>query len=474
MIEIESKRTYTSKTFDNEDGTNRLRAFGTLIHYKDVNDQFQDVDLRLQDQGTYWSVTKANQKLYINKQFDGADLIRFDNKLKQCNHTIFIKPHSLRWVNHTDFSDMVLFRNAQSVTGVLVDDYTIRYTDAFGDGLHIEISIRSRGLQKELIVDALNKLENPPTPDHKLVLFSRYTGAGLKVKANDLAYEWNGIDYYTSLAGFDIHELSHVERKTFVKVAKVIDADENMQIIRQFWALYNGALWQAKVLPTQFYLNATYPVRADATYESDAGGDGAVYYTSEISWVDGHDAASGEGLHSSFYMYLSLYYNPGATDWDFYRVFLPFDTSALPDVCTITAATVNIYISAITNGINDGKDYAAIVQTTQADPESLALSDYSLVGTPIAGNEDFGDLTAAQYNSITFGAAYYGWISKTGWTKLGLREGHDREDSEPGTTGLNKLTIYTSDNADSHPYLDVSYTEGPTIMITNYNLRFYH
>ena len=76
-VELVNKRTYSSKTHDNGDGTRTLEAHTGHIHYKDTQGDFQDVDYTLEDMGTYWRMVKANYRLFINKAFDGTDLILF-------------------------------------------------------------------------------------------------------------------------------------------------------------------------------------------------------------------------------------------------------------------------------------------------------------------------------------------------------------------------------------------------------------
>lgn len=471
MIELTNHRRYDSKRFDNEDGTNTSRVYCAPVHYKDDQGNFQDTDIRFEDSGSWWSVTKANYHLYVIKNFDSENVVRYDNKYDGCNHTIYLKPHSLRWVNKTDFSDMQLFRNAQPVTGTLVDDQTIRFTDAFGDGLHLEIVLLANGFRKELVIDTKNKLENPPTPDHKLVLFSKYTGSGLRVKANDKAYSWDGIEYYDSLEGFDIEELTAPERKTLNRPARITDANDNFQVIKQFWGLHSGAMWQAKVLPTQYLQNASYPVRTDATFNAVASGDGDIYYVGSTSWDEAHDSGSGTARPTYVTPYACrLSYFPSGYEWIFIRSFWPFDTSSIPDSATITACTLNLYWTVNLNNINDGRDYIAIVQSTQASPTGLVDDDYDELGTTDGGHLDQTGIPTSQYNAITLNSSYYSWINKTGYTKLATRYGWDLEDVEPSVEEESWITAYSSDNASNKPYLDVTWSvPGSPIMLHHYN-----
>ena len=121
MAEIAELRTYTSKTHDNGDESLTLEAHVGHIHYDDAG-ALQDVDLTFEDMGTYWRVTKASYKLYINKDFGASDLIRFDNRYEGANHSIYYEPHSVWWVNADDKSKRTKWKDAQDVTGTLNDD----------------------------------------------------------------------------------------------------------------------------------------------------------------------------------------------------------------------------------------------------------------------------------------------------------------------------------------------------------------
>ena len=133
MQEILDKRTYRSKNYDLANDKKSLEVWGSDVHYKDEQGDLVDVDIHFEDKGTYWAMTKASYRLFIAKDFGADQLIRFDNKYEGANHSIFYEPKMLAWINNPDLSDMQVFRNQQSVTGVLTGD-VIRYANAFGDG----------------------------------------------------------------------------------------------------------------------------------------------------------------------------------------------------------------------------------------------------------------------------------------------------------------------------------------------------
>lgn len=157
------------------------------------------------------------------------------------------------------------------------------------------------------------------------------------------------------------------------------------------------------------------------------------------------------------------------------RLFLPFDTSSIPANATINSASLTVHISqGVTNGVNNGLDYITVVQTSQANHTTLVAADFDNVG----GTEGIAvgqrkDLTGLAVGAQTFAlnATGLSWIKKAGEasacsatagiTCLGLREGHDFQNSQiaESATG-NGMSIYTSEQAGTaqDPYLSISYT----------------
>jgi hypothetical protein len=467
MIEILDKRQYTSKTFDNGDGTFTLKAHAGHIHYKGTDNSWKEVDFTLEDMGTYWRMVKASYKLLIAKDFGANELIRFQNKYRGANHQISYEPKMLAWVNNPDMSDMQVFRNQQSVTGHIVGDNVIRYDNAFGDGIHFEITLLRSGFKKEIVIDAKNKLELPPTANHKLVALFKYDGQGLKIKSADKLREWNKIDYFEETAGFRIQEEANEVFQSFIRPAYIIDEggeDDNQENIKVFWKLHNGSLWQAKVLPKQFLLNATYPVRADTTtsYYSGAG-DGPIY-DANLNWSTLRNQSTGNEQSSNTSGNFVRAAKSGATYY-LYRGFLPFDTSSIGSGNVVTAATINLYVQAIVDGISAANSYIAVVQTDQASASTLSNDDFNNCGdidNPTEGGDrlDYSSVVDDTYNTWDLNATGLGWVNVTGNTLLGLRDGYDTTDTTP--TGEQRMACRFSEYAgtDYDPYLEVTYSAG--------------
>ena len=489
MAELLQKRTYTSKTLDNGDGTFTLEAHIGHIHYKDGLGDLVDVDYTLEDMGTYWRMVKANYRLYVAKDFGAPDLIRFDNRYEGANHSIYYEPHSLRWVNNPDLSDMSTWRTAQAVTGVLSGN-KVRYTDAFGSGIHFEITLRRHGFKKEIVIDTLTDLANPPTPDHRLTLISRYRGDNLTIIKEDAgASDWDNDSYYESLEGFRIEEFGNRSLKSFIRKAYAVDSDPerpggNRIPLKMFWKKINGALWQAKILPSkaQFQL-ATFPVRADADTFYAESGDGHIEgWIGATTWDAVHDMDPGYTLsYVGDTFYCGPYGSGANNNRGIARSFCPFLTSGLGAGSTVTAATLSLWLSSFGNGDDDAYDYVTIVQTNQADqtdPLTLTTADYDQCGDSVddpTEGIDSGDRlgmtgqATGEYKDFSLNATGMGWINVTGYTLLGVREGHDTADEEftLGAGYTSNISFWSASEetagaggTDQDPKLVVTYTPG--------------
>lgn len=216
------------------------------------------------------------------------------------------------------------------------------------------------------------------------------------------------------------------------------------------------------------------------------GGDG--YVTGEnASFNTIHDAASGSSVAGSWNndangVAVCEYYSV-TNKFYLYRGYISIDTSGLPDGATISAATLSIYVVNTADADNDGDDYINVVQSLQAGTGSLVTGDWEDCGsdngsaaraytTPIQQGATAIDITGIalnQYLTFTLNATGIGWISKTGFTQLGIREGHDIERTaiDTGTGDLQTRAdwrngYYETIQSGTTPYLSITYsTLGP-------------
>ncbi len=206
------------------------------------------------------------------------------------------------------------------------------------------------------------------------------------------------------------------------------------------------------------------PTVGDGFCEGGAGG--------ESLWQATHDQAAADTTTDTATTVQLGVDRLSSTRYFIKRGFFPFDTSSIPDDATITSATLQLYATINTNSDNDGNNYLAICETFQAGTSELVDADYEDCGsdngtggrakeTPIeegSAQLSLNSISTSQYNTLTFNATGLAWISKTGVTQIGVREGHDLTDNAPDDNS--KVTVSAVEESGSKdPILTVNYTE---------------
>ncbi len=150
------------------------------------------------------------------------------------------------------------------------------------------------------------------------------------------------------------------------------------------------------------------------------------------------------------------------------RGILVFNTSTLPDVCTITGATLQMYGWAKFDGLSVTPDIC-LYAATPASELALANSDYTTLGTtPFSDAITYAAFNDAGYNTFTLTVAGLAAISKTGNTVIGARNANydvadelDPDNHDPAWHSNNDsfFTLYTRLEAGKEPILTVNYTD---------------
>jgi hypothetical protein len=198
------------------------------------------------------------------------------------------------------------------------------------------------------------------------------------------------------------------------------------------------------------YLNTFYPDPNPETTCCDGGAQWTPAPTG--SWATAHAALAGTTASASETS-LSVYSRLNATSSaTINRAFALFDTSTMVDAVSIQAATVSCKGLSKINTDNDGDDWVNVVQTSPASNTDITTADYDQCGavtnpTEGATRIDLGSISASAYNTWTLDATGRGWISKTGITKLGWREGHDAIDSTPAVDTQNFFSFSSADTS---------------------------
>ncbi len=162
------------------------------------------------------------------------------------------------------------------------------------------------------------------------------------------------------------------------------------------------------------------------------------------------------------------------------RAFMPFNTSS-GITGEITAAIFSVVPNAVYDyWSTDAKSRTDIVQTSQADPTTLTTADFGAIGSTVSVSIDNTSLSAGVRAEFTLDATGRSWIDDAGWTYLGPREGHDTDNTEPGTAvSEDRYTgCYWRDSeyagTDSDPRLDVTFTGEGAVVSEPFHGFYYH
>jgi len=210
-----------------------------------------------------------------------------------------------------------------------------------------------------------------------------------------------------------------------------------------------------------------------ATFYTTAG-DGEVYKSDDPSWTTTQTATTGSGYdYTDTFTQVAGAYSFLLGDYFISRTFFPFDTSAIPSHAVITSAILYFKVSTIADVISDVNSTLSVIQTDQPSSSVLASADYnnasatsSPTASQVGGVINISALSTTTYNTITLDSDGLSWIKKNGETSncgttagitcLGIREGHDLYNSNPGSS-IHSVIMSTHESS-SVPYLEITYT----------------
>jgi len=471
-IELLNQRSYTRKVFDLGGGQKRYNFHLGNIHYPDSNNVLQDIDTTF--------MFKAGGR-YQDKHFFACEI----PDVVTGDFTYFNKDHSfdlkLIGVKPLGYSLQTPASSAlQPIPDIWGDmGKGFRYPDVFGAGIHFEVVAMNSKFEKRLRVDAPPPVTNVPIG----IVFEILKKPDVFEVGDETSLQPLDINLDESSAPALENRIWRIrssigQRISYIRRPFCYDSNpirqKKLPVKIKFHRTAGGRFFLVKIIPPEIWQNAVYPVFADdpVSYYQGAG-DGFSEY-GYYAWNTTHDAASGNWTdYTSTINDVGSYESGVDTNvYKCFRAFIPVDTSGIPDGDTITDAVQYINTNSITNNDNDGDDWINIVQTSQASPTSLANADYDQCGaidnpTEGATRIDFGSLASAgNYTAFTLNATGRGWIDKTGYTYLGMREGHDALDIPvdilTGTYTGNRLQWRNSEytGTGSDPYLDVTSSAG--------------
>ena len=409
---------------NNYDGTHTAYIYSGPINYYDENKGcFLPINTTI-EKISYEGFEYANLKNNFATYFD-KDKVRV---------MLRYKDRSIIWsIDDRDFGNIQNFN-------VTVNGSTITYENVF-DGVDVRYRVTYDGLSEEIV------LKKPLDIDR---LTERIELSG------DCYYEEsNGIVYLCS-DGSRIFEI----RKPFMREEK--NPAERCYDLHYEIEKRGNFYYITKVVDNSSWLkdpSREYPVVVDPTttiYGLTA--DGYVY-CSGSSWSTVHDATTGTGVDDDDAYHgraIEAGYPPGIPpSYVISRAFFAFDTSSLPDDCTITKAYVDIY------GYVNGGHSACIQESTWDAHYSLTTSHYdAFTGSYF---DVISSWSSDSYNSFDLNQDGIDSISKTGYTEFCVREyDHDYLNSAPSSGASYPSGCYFANALDNRPRIRITYTNPPS------------
>jgi len=507
--EVIDKRGLTSSTFASTDDLKKnqytTQFSSAPIHYIDSESGWwRNIDTAWQtdSDGSFYD-KKNNYNSYVPKNSTDMNII-FDNvfenpdvstvsankhltKTNRNRHSVSFKPISMQWVN--DAGEEEKISNLLSVDGTKDND-TVTYKNAFGAGNDIEIINLPDSLKKNIVLNnPLNKattFSNNDSSQYLDITFELNLFNTKKVKVKDdktnqtknLA-NINDNDPISTKDSITIKDQNAEDNdditdlQSRIKPAVACDAKNKCINIELKLTKANDKYYLTKHIPKSFLDNANYPIRTDTTttYDSDSGGDGALR-KDDSTYLGARNAASASLVQPSGIALCgqSYYCLDPAESFEIHRMYTPFNTTGLPDDATISGANFKFVVDS------DGTSYRdfdiTIVLTTQASGSALVLADYSTQGTTSGGSVSTAGIAVGSYTTVAMNATGYGWISKTGYTKLGLRSSRDINADSPGDFcdfmhSNDEYVFIRPAETGYPPQLEVTYTLPGTFMTGN-------
>ena len=431
--EIISKRTDTSKTFDNGDGTFTAIFHAKPIHFKNNLNQWEEIDAR---------IVKANGKFKAAK--NKFDISYGDGNLysvSKGSSSISFTPTKIR------INDEEISVDSSKINWDLVDEYHLE--GKIADGVYLWLQ------SHEVFVRHAIKTDRPASDFEAVYIVSDsgYNKVG-RIETKDSK------KYYLPDENGDI-SFKDSEGNSIRIPQPIMWNDENASsaIAHELWE-ENGKLYYRK-----------YATKEGKEWLEAQSGilylDSSTFYGTT---TDGHVVCGGSGQPPNFstiqsattgnavyagYTFIEIgggvnqLPRPPYILWGIGRGFLYFDTSSLGSDSIITSAILGGYISSITST-------STIYALKGIQGDILTTADYdAYTGT------SYGSVTGTinSYNYINFNSTGINDVNKTGTTKICIRSSGDY-DASSWVYPTKIVYIYSSDQSGTSqdPKLEVTYT----------------
>jgi RHS repeat-associated protein len=448
--EDESLRTESSETFvlaQEGDYEIRLtRLYPMPINVKDEETgEWKEVEKEFTESNGEISVDKGDFSLDVPTDGKGDELAT-------------ISVGDLKVELATNKSETSITTEGEIVENGSAPDTTAEVKDAVAKDINVSLEVDSSKISKNVIIENIEALKGlTKVDDYYEIPFDLGVPKGTKL----------------FIDGVEIKEATVADRaelrltkgdavdSLFIMPGQAHDSQMGKSAVQFAFSIREEEIKMTKRIPAEWLESATFPVITDAVFSASADiTDGAVGVNGS-SWATMRTATTGNFIGSTDVF--------GVEAWQqnrISRMFLSFNTAALPDTAEIQKAVIKLF----TNGAYDSymwhaDAYTVVTGTTKATPQQLALGDYSKVqSVELSDQKTFAEIKGIynssptnRFVSYTLNTAGIAKVSKTGWSQFGLRSGFDVKGTVPPNIYYAMFKFTESPGTTQDPYLEITY-----------------
>jgi hypothetical protein len=440
MNEILSKRAERCKHFDLGNGQMQYVGFSAPVHYKNTQDEWDNIVLDFQDDGKGNLISDKNKVscgFRTDKKLSKYFGLRYDKDHQFEATPISIVLDGVEQLGGTEFTTAATKETSQKVSNKL--------------NANVEIVNRL----SEVALRNYFKITNP-IQDFKITeeLHLKGLTCSNKKDGDSLIPDEQGNFNFVDEKG---------EWKFGIRPPFFRDADgKNYQTVQHELTEVSGRLFYTKT-PTKEgkddLVLARFPIEVDADTFYTTTADGSCW-NNDSTWATAQSAGTGDSivLNSTTELVVAQDNSGKGTSFDVNRYFAYFDTSTIGLGNTVTAAVFSLYATATV-----GTSSVSVQKGTQAD--TLVVAEFDSFSGTYYATVAVASWTESAYNDFTFNAQGKSDIVLDGTTKLCIRDyTYDYLNATPGTS-LYYSSFYTAEEAEAgerRPKLVVTYTPAVT------------
>jgi len=459
-VEIKRERRLNSKTYSNPDGTRTLEAHTGHIHYLnklgvgDGKSGYREIDWSLQwdkiRRGWFFEFHSFHP--FLPEYSDGW--VEFRDVFEEKDQTVRFKPEGIKRV-------LGRLVTAENLTSEGLDNLTgwncVVYDNAFGEGIDYILYFTRSTLTKAVRIREGHKPSVDTSFEFEIELPRGEIKRGIDKDSISYVVDKAGEKEFDTLKQTLLGEDKGGGREwyTYLRPFAVWD-DDKREIVKTVFSHRSGKTYLKKTVSKEFLDSSVGDVFTDTTSSYYSGvGDGYIYKLN-APWDDVHDATTGTADYAGTYATVSASQSLSG-NCGLYRGFFPIDTSGLPDVAEISSA---IFKASISFENTVGDYLFGLVQATQASTSSLSNDDYDQCGSVDSPTEGSARVSISYtgWKNFTLNSTGIGWISKTGYTKLGIRKSQDIDDISPVFETDGGGARFETSESSNDPYLEIVYT----------------